>query len=53
MVSVILDNLAEGHTPEEIVEFYPSLTLESVRAALDYAAYLAKDEIIEYAAAEA
>jgi len=53
MVSVVLDNLAEGHTPEEIVEFYPSLTLESVRAALDYAAYLAKDEIIEYAAAEA
>lgn len=53
MVSVVLDNLAEGHTPEEIVKFYPSLTIESIRASLDYAAYLAKDEIIEYAEAEA
>ena len=36
MVSVILDNLAEGHSPERIVEWYPSLTLESVRAVLEY-----------------
>ena len=32
MVSVVLDNLAEGHTPEEIVQNYPSLTIEAVKA---------------------
>ncbi len=34
MVSVILDNLAEGLTLEEIVEEYPPLTLENVRGAI-------------------
>ena len=34
MVSVILDNLAEGLTLEEIVREYPPLTEENVRAAL-------------------
>ena len=53
MVSVVLDNLAEGHTPEEIVKYYPSLALESIRAALDYAACLAKEQIIEFAETEA
>ncbi len=33
MVSVVLDNLAEGMPPEEVVSEYPSLTLEDVRAA--------------------
>ncbi len=37
MVAVILDNLAEGLTPEDIVEEYPPLTLEDVRAAIAYA----------------
>lgn len=36
MVSVILDNLAEGLTLEEIVEEYPPLTLENVRAAIAF-----------------
>ncbi|MBO1348225.1 MAG: DUF433 domain-containing protein [Hormoscilla sp. GUM202] len=44
MVSVILDNLAEGLTLEEIVEDYPPLTLENVRAAIAYAAALAREE---------
>lgn len=44
MVSVILDNLAEGLTLEEIVEEYPPLTLENVRAAIAYAATLAREE---------
>jgi uncharacterized protein (DUF433 family) len=44
MVSVILDNLAEGLTPEEIVAQYPPLTLENVRAAISYAAALAREE---------
>ncbi|MGK7902285.1 MAG: DUF433 domain-containing protein [Hormoscilla sp.] len=45
MVSVILDNLADfsgrprtvGLTLEEIVEEYPPLTLDNVRAAIAYA----------------
>mgnify|MGYP001068748681 CR=1 FL=1 len=44
MVSVILDNLAEGLTPEEIVAEYPPLTLEDVRAPVVYAAILAREE---------
>lgn len=44
MVSVVLDNLAEGLSPEEIVREYPPLTQEGVRAALAYAATLAREE---------
>jgi len=44
MVSVILDNLAEGLTPEEIVQEYPPLTLEDVQAAIAYAAELVREE---------
>jgi uncharacterized protein (DUF433 family) len=44
MVSVILDNLAEGLSPEEIVEDYPPLVLEDVRAAVAYAAALTREE---------
>ncbi|GGA29764.1 DUF433 domain-containing protein [Okeania sp. KiyG1] len=44
MVSVILDNLAEGLTIEEIVEEYPPLTLENVRVAIAYAAALVREE---------
>ena len=42
MVSVILDNLAAGLTPDEIVRSYPSLTSEAVKAAIAYAAQLAR-----------
>jgi len=38
MVSLILDNLAEGLTTDEIVEEYPPLTVEDVRAAIAYGA---------------
>jgi uncharacterized protein (DUF433 family) len=44
MVAVILDNLAEGVSPEQIVAEYPPLTLEDVRAAIAYAATLAREE---------
>jgi uncharacterized protein (DUF433 family) len=44
MVSVVLDNLAEGLRPEEIVEDYPPLTLEDIRAAISYAAALTREE---------
>ena len=45
LVTTILDNLADGLSDEEIVESYPSLTRESVRAVLCYAAELAKERI--------
>lgn len=44
MVSVILDNLAEGLSVEEILREYPSLTPEDVQAAIRYAAALAREE---------
>ncbi len=44
MVSVILDNLAEGWTPEEIVAEYPPLTIEDIQAAIAYAADLVREE---------
>ncbi len=35
-LKVVLDNLAEGHTPEEIVRAYPGLTIDAVFAAIAY-----------------
>ncbi len=46
MVSVILDNLAAGLEPEEILEEYPSLPPEAIQAAIAYAADLARERII-------
>ena len=50
IVSVILDNLAAGLTPDEIILSYPSLSREAVRAAVAYAAELARERIIPLAA---
>jgi uncharacterized protein (DUF433 family) len=44
LVSVILDNLAAGVTEDEILAGHPSVTREGVRAAIAYAAELARDE---------
>jgi uncharacterized protein (DUF433 family) len=44
LVSVVLDNLAEGLTPEDIAREYPPLSADDVRAALGYAAALAREE---------
>jgi uncharacterized protein (DUF433 family) len=46
MVSVILDNLADGQSVEQIVANYPALTPESVRAAIAYAAELSHERIL-------
>lgn len=46
MVSVILDNLAIGQTPEEIMESYPSVSREAIQAAIAYAADLARERIV-------
>lgn len=45
-VSVILDCLASGMTASEIVNGYPNLTVEGVRAAAAYGAALARGEIL-------
>ncbi len=45
-VSVVLDNLAEGETPERILAAYPSLKPEHIPAAIGYAADLARDRIV-------
>lgn len=46
MVSVVLDNLAAGTTTEQILADYPSLSEEDIRAAITYAAELARDRVV-------
>lgn len=45
-VSVILDNLAAGFTPDEIIQSYPFLTHGAIKAAIFYAAELAREQIV-------
>ena len=45
LVTVVLDALAAGLEPAEIVRHYPTLTTDGVRAAVAYGAWLAKQEI--------
>jgi len=49
MVSVILDNLAEGASIEEILKSYPSLTIDDIKAAIAYAAELSRERVISVA----
>jgi uncharacterized protein (DUF433 family) len=42
MVSVVLDNLAAGLTPEESTASYPSVGREDIRASIAYAADMAR-----------
>lgn len=44
MVTVVLDNLAAGETPDAIAAAY-GLTREDIQAALSYAAELAKERV--------
>ncbi len=45
-VSVILDCLASGLTPEEITAEYPTVPVTGVRAAAAYGAALAREELL-------
>jgi uncharacterized protein (DUF433 family) len=47
MVSIILDYLKAGESVEAILKEYPTLSVEDVRAALAYAAWLAHEEEIQ------
>jgi len=46
IVSVVLDNLAAGLTPDEIVRSYPPLSREAVQAAIAYAAELGRERVV-------
>ena len=45
-VAVVLDNLAAGLTAEDIVNEYPSLDADDVRAALAYAADVTRERLL-------
>lgn len=45
LVTVVLDALAAGLDAATIVEHYPTLSVEGVRSAAAYGAWLAKQEI--------
>jgi uncharacterized protein (DUF433 family) len=44
-IAIILDGLAEGLTPEQLLDHYPQLTLDDIHAALAYAAELARENV--------
>lgn len=45
-VQLILELLSAGMTEEEIIEDYPALKIEDIRACLNYAAKLSKVKVI-------
>ncbi len=49
-IAVILDGLAEGLSDADIIDHYPQLTIEDIRAALAYAAELSHESIWKTAA---
>ena len=51
-VAVILDGLAEGLTQEQLIDHYPQLTPEDIRAALAYAAELSRENLSKVAVAK-
>lgn len=48
-VSRLLGLLAAGETPESILRSYPYLEREDIHEALNYAAFLADEQVIEFA----
>ncbi len=46
MVFVVLENLAAGLSPDEILRSYPSLSREAIQAAIAYAAELARERVV-------
>ncbi len=52
-VSLILDFLAHGSSIEELLEEYPQLTREDIRAAIAYGSEAARERIIPVPTAKA
>ena len=48
-VSRLLGLLAAGQTQEKILAAYPYLEAEDIRAAIRYAAFLANEQVVEFA----
>ena len=48
-VSLLLDFMANGMTPEEILEEYPQLSIDDIRAALAYGAEMTRERYVEVA----
>lgn len=46
MVSVVLDNLAANVSEDQILASYPTLNRDDIRAAVAYAAELARERVI-------
>ncbi len=46
-VSVIVNQIAHGATFEEILQEYPDLEKEDIEQAVEYAAWLTKEEVIQ------
>lgn len=44
-VSIIVGQIAHGATTEEVLEGYPDLESEDIKQALEYAAWLAQEEV--------
>jgi uncharacterized protein (DUF433 family) len=44
-ISIILDALAEGLTLDEIIDYYPPLTIDDIRAVVAYEAELARENV--------
>jgi len=44
-VSVIVGQIAHGASPEEILQGYPDLEREDVQQAIEYAAWLAHEQV--------
>jgi uncharacterized protein (DUF433 family) len=49
-VSIVLDSLAEGLSPEQIIDHYPSLRIDDIQAAIAYAAELSRENLWKVAA---
>ena len=45
-VTVVLDNIAAGLSEAEIIDHYPSLTSQGIRAAAAYGALLVREEVM-------
>jgi uncharacterized protein (DUF433 family) len=46
-VSLILDFLAAGMTTEAVLNEYPQLTMEDIRAAISYGAEMSRERFVE------
>jgi len=44
-VAIVLDALAEGLTPQQIIDHYPTLVIDDIQAAAAYGAELTREDV--------